>query len=506
MPVFDNFSPRPSRAREIHWLGFEEGLKKAADEDRLVLMFISGRWCHWCHAMDETAFSDPEIINLINERYVAVRVDCDRESDIDARYSQGGYPSTLILSPHGITLAGGAFFEARDISSLFSQAEDFYRTRKDVYYEHLHQLQAGLERSRSRKVSPERVEPVSLIGRVITQAVIHLDEQYPGFEQEPKFPYPEVLLFMLEVAEYEEDEELLELPESILTAMLEGELFDREEGGFFRYCRRRDWTEPQSNKHLFDNALLIQLYASALRITGRSAYEQAVRESIDYLDSFFELDNGLFATSESADESYYRLKQPERARANPPHRDEEPVTAYNARLAAALIEAGEALADEQITDAGIRLLESILAVSNTLITRVPGDNQSRKLLYDIAGVFNASTTAAIKVDHSFAGISLKLFESMISDFYDPVRLVFNDRVHARNDPGALDIRYAPLRENAMIASSLCDLVRLQLVDADSVRFSQQIIDVFAPSVDDHGLLSAPLGVACVRQLRLEEAN
>lgn len=506
MPVFDNFSPAPNRARDIHWFSFEEGLSKARDEDKLVLMFISGRWCRWCHAMDETTFSDENVIELINRNYVAVRVDCDREPDIDARYFQGGYPSTLILSPHGITLAGGTFFESQDIITLFSQAENFYRTQKDTYYEHLNQLKKDLEQSRARKASPEHVEPLSLIGNIITQAIINLDEENPGFGHEPKFPHPEMLSFMLELADYEEDEELLELPESILNAILNGELYDREEGGFYRYCHRSDWTEPQTDKHLLDNALMIQLYAQALRITGRSTYEQALRQTIEFLDAVFKQDNGLYGTSQSADPAYRRLSRSERESAPPPHADRDPVTAYNASLAAALIEAGDALSDDTITDAGIRLLETILAESRGRVTRIPGNEQSPRLLYDSAEVLRAAVLAALRVDSSLASTAARLLDDMFDYFYDQNKLVFNDRIHGKEDAGALDIRYAPLRENSMVASSILDLVRLQLLDAEYAEKARHILEVFAPSVDDHGLFSAPLGVAAVKMLKLEEAN
>src|SRR6266571_7626798 len=80
-----HFSPRPNRANEIAWQEWSsEAFEKAQREDKPVLLDISAVWCHWCHVMDETSYSEPEIISLINDRFVALRVDNDQRPDVNA--------------------------------------------------------------------------------------------------------------------------------------------------------------------------------------------------------------------------------------------------------------------------------------------------------------------------------------------------------------------------------------------------------------------------------------
>ncbi len=94
-----HFSPRPNRAREIAWRPWgKEAFREAAREDKPILLAISAVWCHWCHVMDETSYSDEQVISLINERYVPVRVDNDQRPDVNARYNMGGWPTTAL--PH----------------------------------------------------------------------------------------------------------------------------------------------------------------------------------------------------------------------------------------------------------------------------------------------------------------------------------------------------------------------------------------------------------------------
>src|SRR5579875_2022883 len=90
-----HFSPRPNRAHEIGWLPWgAQAFERAQRENKPILLSISAVWCHWCHVMDETSYSDEAIIAAIRERYVPVRVDNDRRPDVNARYNQGGWPTT----------------------------------------------------------------------------------------------------------------------------------------------------------------------------------------------------------------------------------------------------------------------------------------------------------------------------------------------------------------------------------------------------------------------------
>ena len=93
------FSPRPNQAHEIEWQPWVAApFKRAQDEDKPVLLSISAVWCHWCHVMDETSFSDSEVIHLINRDFVAVRVDSDQRPDVNSRYNMGGWPTIAFLT------------------------------------------------------------------------------------------------------------------------------------------------------------------------------------------------------------------------------------------------------------------------------------------------------------------------------------------------------------------------------------------------------------------------
>ena len=65
------FSPRPNRAAEIRWRPWgEPAFAEARRLGRPVLLSLSAVWCHWCHVMDETSYSDPRVIAAVNEHFV----------------------------------------------------------------------------------------------------------------------------------------------------------------------------------------------------------------------------------------------------------------------------------------------------------------------------------------------------------------------------------------------------------------------------------------------------
>jgi len=80
---------------EIKWQDWsKDAFEKAKLEQKPILLDIFGSWCHWCHVMDKTSYSDPAVADFVNKNFVAVRVDTDKRPDVNRRYNMGGWPST----------------------------------------------------------------------------------------------------------------------------------------------------------------------------------------------------------------------------------------------------------------------------------------------------------------------------------------------------------------------------------------------------------------------------
>ena len=63
-----------------------EALERARAEDRPIFLSIGYAACHWCHVMERESFEDPATAALLNERFVAIKVDREERPDLDAVY------------------------------------------------------------------------------------------------------------------------------------------------------------------------------------------------------------------------------------------------------------------------------------------------------------------------------------------------------------------------------------------------------------------------------------
>ncbi|HEX2015380.1 MAG TPA: thioredoxin domain-containing protein, partial [Solirubrobacteraceae bacterium] len=107
---------RQHQDNPVDWLPWgDRALRRAVEEDRPLLVSIGYSSCHWCHVMERESFEDPEVAQLMNERFVCVKVDREERPDVDAIYMEavqamtghGGWPLNVFLTPEQIPFFGG---------------------------------------------------------------------------------------------------------------------------------------------------------------------------------------------------------------------------------------------------------------------------------------------------------------------------------------------------------------------------------------------------------------
>src|SRR3990170_3279561 len=116
---------------KIQWQPWsKEAFQTAESLDKPILLDISATWCHWCHVMDQTTYSNHEIAALIMKNCVPIKVDRDQRPDIDRRYNMGGWPTTAFLTPSGKIITGGTYIPLQQMKSLIIQVSDYYKRNK----------------------------------------------------------------------------------------------------------------------------------------------------------------------------------------------------------------------------------------------------------------------------------------------------------------------------------------------------------------------------------------
>src|SRR5438309_8722877 len=346
-----HFSPRPNRAHEINWHGWsDDAFAEASRLKRPILLSISAVWCHWCHVMDETTYSDAGVIDLINREYVPIRVDNDLRPDINQRYNMGGWPTTAFLTSSGEILTGATYLPADQMADALSKIATYYRTHRP---EIASRVLEGKKRSGSAVTRAAGSLDDRIVDEVLDAVKNSYDAEYGGFGAAPKFPQTDAILLLLEQAQLRSDPELRSMAVHTLQQMAGGGTYDHVEGGFFRYSTTQDWSVPHFEKMLEDHAGLV----SGLALAG-------MRDQLDattgYLDRVLrDPATGLYAGSQDADEHYYSLDTDGRAHATAPYVDRRVYTSWNAALAITYLDAAVRSERPTLHDRASKLLEHL---------------------------------------------------------------------------------------------------------------------------------------------------
>ena len=72
----------------VDWQEWNEAsFERARREGKLILVSVQAGWCHWCHVMNDTTYRDPEVLAVLRDHFVAVRVDSDQRPDLADRFA-----------------------------------------------------------------------------------------------------------------------------------------------------------------------------------------------------------------------------------------------------------------------------------------------------------------------------------------------------------------------------------------------------------------------------------
>jgi uncharacterized protein YyaL (SSP411 family) len=288
----------------------DEAFERAREEDKPLLLSIGYAACHWCHVMEHESFEDPETAELMNERFVCIKVDREERPDVDGLYMEavvtmtghGGWPMTVFLTPDGRPFYGGTYFppEPRYTMPSFRQlllaVSEAYRERRSELERQADALVGAIREASALRPSTEPLT-TELLSRAVSALAAQFDPEHGGFGRAPKFPPASNLEFLLRTGR----DDALEMVRKTLDGMAAGGMYDVVGGGFHRYSVDDRWLVPHFEKMLYDNALLAGVYLHAWVVTGEQRYRRIVEETLDYLIRELRLPEGGFASAQDAD-------------------------------------------------------------------------------------------------------------------------------------------------------------------------------------------------------------
>jgi uncharacterized protein len=322
---------RSAMHQPIRWHEWgEEAFEEAKRENKPILLDIGAVWCHWCHVMDRESYDDPEIAQVVNERFVAIKVDRDERPDIDSRYQvavqaisgQGGWPLTAFLTPDGKPFYGGTYFPPGDhygrpsFRRVLLSISDAYREKNADVVEQAGLVEGAIAHSESFSGKTGGFSP-SVIQEIVESALKMFDEQNGGFGSAPKFPHPSMIDLLID--QYQRGAALRRTGEgtrphasnadqlqhvftTTLEKMARGGVYDQLAGGFHRYSVDERWIVPHFEKMSYDNSELLKNYMHAYQATGFEFFKNVARDLIRWIDEVLsDREHGGFYASQDAD-------------------------------------------------------------------------------------------------------------------------------------------------------------------------------------------------------------
>ncbi|MBI5682005.1 MAG: thioredoxin domain-containing protein [Deltaproteobacteria bacterium] len=382
----------------IKWREYSaQAFEEAAKEKKPVFMLITAVWCYWCHVYREKTLETKDIAEYINNNYIPIFVDYDRRKDIASKYPAGGLPTTVILMPDGEELvAVPGYIEKEQLRVNLDKTLAFIQKE---YKPKAKELTEDIYRERRNLAKDDLQKYVEHFERTI---VDRYDTLFGGFGLREKYIYGRVVDHFLDIYEAGKGKPYLNMALKTLDSMAGRNLkaikskrpsfdelkklredvkqpdwinkiarlqtddkiiglFEKVEGGFFRYATQRDWSVPHYEKMLEDQADIIKAYIHAFKITKDPFYRDVAKRSIEYvLKNLYDEKDSRFYGSQDADEVYYHFTLEERKKVALPRTDRTSYTHTNANMIITLLYAGDVLNDTKYKKVAVKSLDFFL--------------------------------------------------------------------------------------------------------------------------------------------------
>ena len=293
----------------VDWMPWNQSaLKLASEQNKLLIISVGYSSCHWCHVMEEETFSDEEAAEIMNSKFINIKVDREERPDIDELYMKslvlmtgsGGWPMNIIALPDGSPIWGGTYLPKENWITVLNQISDLYNDRYDDVLEYSVKLKEGLSPKKIINYEIKESELFSQIRDASDFAYKSLDTENGGLKSNQKFHLPSLIDFFQKGSYHFKERNYLEFADLTLKNIAYGGINDHVDGGLHRYTVDSIWHIPHFEKMLYDNAQMLSVFSSAYKRNNDKVYKKLIDDIFDFLENNLTGDNGLILSSISA--------------------------------------------------------------------------------------------------------------------------------------------------------------------------------------------------------------
>jgi len=306
---------------EIDWLCYsEEVFDIAKTQEKLVLLEVGANWCHWCHVMDDSTYSNKEVQEYLEENFVLSREDQDSRPDLYSAYKPWGWPAIIIQDANGNDLLRLRGYQERN---------KFLNSLKKVVANPI------IIKDESVEKEEYTMETIVLAG----QFEKRVDHEKGGYPWKNKFLQSVGIVQGLKMYSNEKMRAWTDL--TIQQSYL---LVDPAWSGVYQYSARKSWNHQHFEKLLKVQADYVKAYAMYGANTSNKEAINRAEEIVGYCYRFFGNKSALFYNSQNADlvsgvhsAAYYNLSEKERLKQGTPSVDKSIYLKENALMAQSIL-------------------------------------------------------------------------------------------------------------------------------------------------------------------------
>ncbi|RHW74893.1 DUF255 domain-containing protein [Colwellia sp. RSH04] len=324
----------------VNWFAWQEqALLKAAKTNKLIFLSIGYSTCHWCHVMEKESFANITIAEVLNEAFISIKVDRELTPDIDQYFTEAiematgsaGWPINAILTPAGDVIWINSYLTPANLSKTLKRLATVWQANPKAINQVAKNFTSQLTPQKRMLDLDWSIEKSLVFAQELSS---HLDNDNGGLKGERKFPDAAALQFLLYQYQLSPSVKLKSQIEFFLNQLAKGGLRDHLHGGFYRYVIDSTWQQPHFEKMLYNQALLISVFSKAYEIFENESYLLVVIDTINFVNSWFKANDGLFYSAIDADYQgkegrYYLFTKQELMAIEPSHRSKFKWCQYN---------------------------------------------------------------------------------------------------------------------------------------------------------------------------------
>ncbi len=299
----------------VNWMAWnDKTFEKAKKENKLIFLSIGYSTCHWCHVMERETFTSLSSAKILNNDFIAIKVDKEEMPDVDKYYQNvfhllkdrsGGWPLNIIMTPQRKVIYADTYIPSDRVygkivfNDLLSFISKNFKNNPHAINKDADQIDLSIQEYNQKNIIKSNIT-LNVIDTFIKNVKDNYDDDYKGIGQAPKFPHASTFDTLLDIYKINKSEEALLMSEEALKAMAEGGIYDQIEGGFFRYSIDELWKIPHFEKMLYTNAELIELYSKMYSIKPTLLFKKVVEDTIKNMNERL-LYEGLYKSASDAD-------------------------------------------------------------------------------------------------------------------------------------------------------------------------------------------------------------